>query len=393
MRFFPQVEYTSTYLFRNRTKTVVLRSYGQKLSFLIRTYMLPLFEQNHKPRGAISLHPSVSRFKELVKINVTRLQDYYHSNVRAVRNSYPLVQAIKHMPSYTEDAVNLFNTASSRYPYLSKNLRFTTDFNAGSLTGHKVIPLSDNLIYSTSDYVRPYQAVQDWKTLRPIKLFWKDSAYMDMSVPDPYALIKDGLVAMTVDLPLLSLMYKGYKHEMDKTGLVLGEDQFIGTYLLPSVIESQVDMTCISAAIALYEGNHVTQSRVVAPIYLNSYASEFSTVTKHALNRIDGSRMQYNHMLQSIPTVYSESAEQALLLPSFAPTTQVEWSMLVSRLKIIDFLLEVGGKSGRDANRGFINILKVYCRDVQKARIPYSVMSDSLAQYVDHTLTKIANIK
>lgn len=354
--------------------------------------MLTIFTDSNKPRGAISLHPSVPRLKELVKINVQRLIDYYHSNVRAVRNDHPFVQVLKHLPTYTGSPIDLFNIADSRFPYLSKNFKFTTDFNRGSFKGYKVYPCSDNMIYAKGEYVRPYDAVDNWKTLKPLKSLWTSSNFLDMGVPDNRNLITDGFNAVSIDIPQLALMYRGF-YEMQTDDMLLGEDQFVGTYLLPSIVESQVDMSCISSTIALFEGNYISQTRVNTQIYLPSYGIEFQKAAMHALNRIEGSRMLYLHMLQSIPCIYHENAANALTLPDFAPTTQVEWAMLATRLKVINFLLDVGGKAGRDANKGFIQHLKPYCRDIQSQRIPYTEMSDSMATFIDDSLVRIRNLK
>lgn len=355
--------------------------------------MLPIFTDSYKARGAITTHPSSPRYAELIKLNVNRQIEYYQSNVRAVRNDHPLVQALKHLPSYTENPVDLFNTAYGRFPYLSKNFKFTTEYNKGSFKAHQVYSTKDSMIYSMSDYIRPYQAVSDWKSLTPLKCLWLDSSFVDMSVPNNLLNDEDKFSSVSIDLPLLSLMYKGFKESMVNSELVLGEDQFIATYVLPSILPTQVDISCVSATMAVFEGTYSTQSRVNTSIYLPSYSSEFHKIALHALNRIEGSKMQYIHMLQSIPCVYQASALDALVLPDFAPTTQVEWAMLATRLKVIDFLLEVGGKPGRDANKGFIQTLKPYCRDVRMARIPYTEMSDTMASYIDDTLTKIINLK
>lgn len=355
--------------------------------------MLPIFTNSYKAQGAITTHPTSARFRELVKINVGRLQEYYYSNVRAVPNSHPLVQALKHLPPYTDDPVDLFNMADARYPYISKNFNFTTDYNRGTFLGHKVYSSANNMIYSTSEYVSPYRAVNNWQNLYPIKCLWVDSTFMDMSVPSATLNVDSEFTSISVDLPLLSLMYKGFKESMRDSELVLGQDQFIATRVLPTMIESQVDMTCISATIALFEGKHTLQSRVNAPIFLNSYSAEFTKIAEYALNRIEGSKMQYVHMLQSMPTVYADNAAQALILPDFSPTTQVDWAMMATRLKVINFLLDVGGKAGRQGNSGFIQKLKPYCRDIQMSRIPYTRMTDNMASFIDDTLTKIQRLK
>lgn len=358
--------------------------------------MLPIFTDTYNTRGSVSNHPGLARFKELSKITVRDLINYYASNVRAVYGDHPLSQVITHMPTWMTDPVELSDISTSRYPYLSRNLGFTTDFNRGSLKGHKVYPYSDNLIFATHSYISPFKAVSNWTSLSPVKCFWMDTEQLELSVPDSKKTVTHGLYAMSVDIPKLTLMYKGYKEteSQRRSGeLILGPQHFVATHVLPSIVPSQLDMSCISSTIAIYNGTYTNNHRVDEVIYLPTRSTDFENIARKALERLDGSRMQYVHMLQHIPTVFAKDGLEALRLPDFVPTTQVQWAMFITRLKIIDFLLEVGGKQGRDANRGFINQLKIFSRDIRMSQIPYTSMSDRLAGYIDNTLTKFINLK
>lgn len=354
--------------------------------------MLDIFTQTYQARGAVSQAPGIDNFRRKIKDNVRRMQEYYASNVRSVPSNHPLVQALKHSGVYTMDAVELFNVASERSPYISKNFGFTTEFNRGFFNKHKVYPSRDNMIYSSSQYTRPYEAVQAWSQLRPVNLLWMDSDYLDMSVPSHLLNTTDSFSSISVDIPLMALMYKGFKEYYNTTTLVLGEDQFVATYLLPSMLESQVDMSMVSALISVYEGDYRHTSRVNSNFYLPSYSTEYEAVARHVLNRISDTRMQYKDILQNIPCVYQENALQTLTLPDFISTTQVDWAMMATRFKIINFLLDVGGTQGRKANQGFINKLKVYSRLVINSGVPYGSMSNELASSLQSSLDKYMSI-
>lgn len=349
--------------------------------------MIDIFAPSHKSRALISNAPGIENFRNKVKLNVSRLQDYYASNIRSVPSDNPLVQSLKHSGVYTFDAVDLQNNAIVRSPYISKNFGFTTEFNAGSFLKHKVYPYTDNMIYTSTGYVRPYQAVSNWTKLRPLNTLWVDADYLDMSVPDNKQQIIDGFSSVHLDIPLMALMYKGFKEDPKYSQVVLGEDQFVATYVLPSILESQVDISMISALIAVYEGDYRHTTRVNSNYYLPSYSAEFEKVAQFVLDRISGTRMQYKDMLQNIPCVYKSNALEALVLPDFISTTQVDWAMLATRLRIINFLIDIGGANGRRANQGFLNKLKVFTRLVRASRVPYTSMSDYMASFYDRSLS------
>lgn len=350
--------------------------------------MLDIFTNTYQAKALVSNAPGLENFKNKVKQNVTRMQEYYASNVRSVPSDYPLVQALKHAGVYTYDAVDLQNNAIVRSPYISKNFGFTTEFNPGSFIKHKVYPFTDNMIYTSTNYVRPYAAVSNWRNLRPLKVLWVDQDHVDMSVPNAKQEIQTGLGAVHLDIPLMALMYKGFKEDPSFSQLVLGEDQFVATFVLPSILESQVDLTMISALIAVHEGDYRYMSRVNSNYYLPSYSGEYERIARFVLERISDTRMQYKDMLQNIPCVYRQNALEALTLPDFISTTQVDWAMLTTRLRVINFLLDVGGASGRRANQGFITKLKVFARLVRASRVPYISMSDSMASFFDSSLSR-----
>lgn len=357
--------------------------------------MLPIFSNTYRSAGRISQAPQSAWFQGRIQENVQRLKAQFQSNVRGVHSNHPLVQALKHSGSYTNAPVDLFNAAYTRYPYISKNLKFTTDYNRGSFKGSKVLSSKDSMIYASSEYISPYEAVNTWRKLSPLTCLWLDKNYMDMSIPQqPDTVFAKGFSSIAVDIPMMSLMYKGFKAtaQANNSEAVYGEEEFVGTWVLPTLVESQVDMTCISALIAVFEGKYERIKRVESNYYFQSYSDDFRKIADFVLGKITDTRMSYTQILQNIPVVYKDSAHDALTLPDFAPTTQVTWAMLATRLRVINFLLDVGGVTGRRANQGFINQLKALTRDVRNSRIPYDVMSDEMRGFMENSLTRYGKL-
>lgn len=360
--------------------------------------MLAVFTTQSTPRGQISLPPTLAWWRQQIQSNVTRLQEYLAGTAQAVQGNHPLVQAIEHLGSPNLETTELYNLADSRYSYVSKNLKFTTEFNRGTFLGHRIYPVDNNMIYGDSDYISPFQAVRNWRTQEPVTCMWSGKAYVDMSIPratDPVTL---GFCSTRVDMPLLSVMYKGFKESQGAfrrdygQGPVLGSNHFVAMHVLPNILKTQVDLSCVSALMALYYGNYQVHDRVDTNIYLPSYSDGFQRVGKQILERLSDSRMQYMHMLQHIPSVFSSSGLEALKLPDFAETTQVDWAMLCTRLPVIIFLLDIGGANGRRANHGFIQQLKAYVRDVKSSRIPYTLMSQEMASLVENSISRISRL-
>lgn len=349
--------------------------------------MLTIFTNANVPRSGISSIPGQDRFRELLRYRVKTVQDYYRSNVRAVNSSSGFVQALKHLPSWTTDPIELSNTAKGRYPYIAKALKFTSDFNRGTLKTHKLNGASDTIVYATDEYVRPYSAVSEWDRQTPLKYLWIDSKGLDL-FPALSPSEFNGLCSVQIDLPLAALMYKGFKESMMNSSSVLGEEHFVAIHLLTSSLPSQVDMSCISSIIARYRGEYTPVRQKVTSIYLGSYDDDFKKIADYVINRVEGTRMPYLQVLQNIPCIYKDNAHQALILPDHLSTTQVNWAMLLMRMPVINFLLDIGGNAGRKANQGFINRLKQHAKEVRLSRVPYMEMTDETAAFFDRSITR-----
>lgn len=357
------------------------------------TVMLAIFTRTYNPRGVVAVAPTAEWLKIRYRENVKRMQSMWQENNHPVLSAHPLVQALKHTGPIDQSPVELSDLAIARAPYLSKNFQFTTDFNKGSFKALKIYPQEDAMIYSSSDYISPYRAVSEWRTLKPLKCLWLDSSNTEFSIPKPSKDI-EGFSSVSIDIPQMALMYKGFKQDLVslQSDSVLGAEDFVGTYVLPSILESQVDLSMISAVMAVYYGHHTPRNRVDYGRFLPTYDVDFVKVAKHFLNRVSDTRFPYVQVLQNIPTAFSTSGLEALQLPDFPSTLQVNWAMLSTRIKVINFLLDVGGVTGRRANQGFINQLKRYTREIRSSQIPFDRMSSQMADLLENSLSRYTKL-
>jgi len=360
--------------------------------------MLALFSNTYQSRGQISQHPQLPWLRTRVQENIARQQEYYASAARAVFADHPLAQLLKLIGANARiDDFDVYDNSWVRAPYVSRNLGFTSEVNRGTFKKHRIYNSQSSMILTVPEYVSVYWGLEHWRQLEPVRALWIDRPYMDMSVPSQDGDFTD-FASVVVDIPRLVLMYRGFLEHRKKVmaeninAMVIGEENFIGMYALPSMLKSQADITAVSATQALYYGDFEQKKRVATSIYLSSYALEFEKVAKYALERIDGAKMQYAHMLQHLPSFFAASGLSALVMPDMVPTTQVQWAVLVARLKTIMFLIDIGGKNGINTNRGYINEIKKRTRELTISRIPYDVMGEDIASYVQNSIDRIQRL-
>lgn len=362
--------------------------------------MLELFTSSYKTRGSIVKAANLTWFKTRIAENVKRLFEYYSLTPRAVFGDNLLAQILKISGAGSDnDVFGIYDLAWARNRHIVNGLKLTSDEAQGTLLHLSLYKTANSLNIAYPEYTSPSQGVVNWGHLRPVKTLWLDSGYVNMDVPILSTLADNkDFSAITIDIPQLSLMYKGfmgYRYALSQKlefTAQLGEEHFVAMYALPSMLESQVDITCTSALINLYYSGYDERKRVDSPIFLPSYSAEYRKIATDVLNRLDGSKMQYQHMLQSIPAVFHESASEALVLPDTANTIQIDWAKFISRLPVIEFLLDVGGANGRRANQGLINLLIKDVKSMKGRGMPLRVMTANQADYTENMISRILRL-
>lgn len=360
--------------------------------------MISLFSTPYAHRTNISRHPSTDWMAKRFDENIVKQQEYAIASALSVFANHPLAQALKLIGANADmDIVDLYNYAWIRAPYVANSLHFMSSVFQGSLRRHQIYSSTDSLIFAESTYISPTVGLANWRELTPVKVLWMDANQVQMDLPDregtPFA-----FTAVVVDIPMLVLMYRGFL-QYRKTVMatlpeygVYGEENFIAMHVLPNMLRSQVDITAISATIAMYYGEYEKTSRVNAPIYLPSYAGDFEKIAKYSLKELVGVKQEYRAAINQLPAFYGKTALDVLQLPDTLVTTQVEWALFLSRLRVIMFIIDVGGKQGRDANKAYIGDLQKKARNLKIAGIPRNKMSSDMYEYIEDTFDYIRTL-
>lgn len=266
------------------------------------------------------------------------------------------------------------------------------------MLGHSLYKSDACLWIHNAEYISPSYAVNNWQLLEPVKVLWSNSPYMSMDVPSQNGTFNMYSV-VTVDLPMLTLMYRGWLDDRKDVmrnnidAAAFGEENFIAMYVLPAMVRSQANITAVSALIALHKGEYEATTRVDSKIFLPSFSVDFKKVAEYAIKEVKDTKKQYVHILQALPSMQEGvSVLDSLILPDVLPTIQLEWALFVTRLPVIMFLLDIGGSNGRRANQGLINELKRNTKELASTGIPYNVMTDTVANYVDYCVRYIAKL-
>ena len=97
-------------------------------------------------------------------------------------------------------------------------------------------------------------------------------------------------------------------------------------------------------------------------------------------------------MLRNIPCIYNDNALIALTMPNIMITQQCWWLLLLSRLKAVKFLIDVGGETGISYNRELINTLKLDLKILNTQNILQPMLRDDTYKEYYKLIVDILNI-
>jgi hypothetical protein len=324
----------------------------------------------------------VSYMRELANI-----QDYYRSRVYAVKSNHLLVSLLLQLDApISYSAEQYFSTVSVRAPYIANAFRLTSELQPGNIfTGVFYDHGCQEIIISNSDYVNPVYAEQNWKRISAVETLTHFRSDLGLLLPNGKNTgTETGLAVISVNLPLLSLQYRCFVREQQRNTNTseqnLGIAHFVHMYVLPNMLFSHTDIALINRAMNLFYGAPMGQATARHSFPVLDYSKRVDKVYTRWLKTAQSKSQLYSTTLQSLLTVVSKNAEEALILPNLAPTRQVLWALTLARLKYIKFLLDVGGVRNIAYNRTSVNNTQRQLKRLNGENIYPSVIQGDLLQ-------------
>ena len=166
---------------------------------------------------------------------------------------------------------------------------------------------------------------------------------------------------MHLDLPLLALQYHKYQHEMKlrfDNEAVSDPNKFIVTRVLPKLYKSHLDYVTVN----LFSVQLGTMEKVVhnkwLPIALPDMDKPMEQMVKEVYKKVVNTRRPFINLLETIPSFFHGNGLKFLQMPVEIPLKQLNWLTVMSRQSVLEYLLDVQGKPGRDVNRAYISDFK-----------------------------------
>ena len=302
----------------------------------------------------------------LYVFNKDAIQSYYQERNFSVKNTHLISRMIEHFPTYLNtDVYSYLEAVENKITYLGKHFKLTSDIEKGVLhPAYFFGNEGDEVIFGGYEHFDAIAMSRNWKTASCIKILKHprndDKLLLPLGRDDGN---RSGISSIFIDLAKLAIKYREFLRENSlavEDKLVLSKNNFVLKYVLSSCMSDVIDHTLLNKVIDGFYGVTPTYPTKKHPFKIYEPSVQFQRYTSGTLDMISSKPMDYLQILRHIKTVFSGDASKLLCLPEFYGSRQMMPAVILSRIDVMLFLLDVG--KSKDMNRKYINDWKLLAK-------------------------------
>src|ERR1035437_2887435 len=347
-------------------------------------------------------YPEWDYIRNGLMANLTIIQEYYHGRVFSVKSNHFLARLINtiNVP-HSLELERYYENVDDKFDKLSMQMKMTSPIYRGQLfkgifygTDNDEILINDGTSYD------PSWIHKNWKYVSPVKVLMHPRSDLALLLPNGKDTgSESGMAVLSINIPMLAVMFRAFCIDQDYNGddemttSPLTVANFIAKYVLPNMLYTHIDLAIFNRINNYHRGAPLGETKYKHPFITIDYTSKVDKMIPRILHDINQKSVDYKMTMKNIPVIVKDNLEKTMMLPDLAPTRQVLWAELVSRIDTIDFLTSVGGistiRNNGTSDSYFYREFKRYERDGGLAAyLPYGVYLD-LKYKMNDILTRL----
>lgn len=340
--------------------------------------------------------PEFNYVKKTYIGTVNSLLDYFNNSKFIVKSNHLLVKIIRTSEISMEfDDFRYHEIIDEKSKQVAKAYNLTSETTYGRFHNSVFFKNSLNeIILSVNDYANPIESIKNWKNLKPVVVLEHDDT--DLGLPllnGTKEIYHENPITIGIDIPLLMLMYRGYYFNQKTLNRDLSLDpiKFIANFVIPNIIFSYIDLVIRNRMINLHYGapNEIFKNK--HKISIINYSTNIDKINRNILKVIKGNKNYYEAILKNIPSIYVKPDEQSDM-PDYPKTRQVWWALLVSRIRLIRFVIDVGGEKSIPYNKTLLNRFKIDLKRFNNDNGISIIKNKTIATSLEYDLDYILNL-
>lgn len=359
--------------------------------------MFKLFTNIDNTNYPVKEYPRMDYIKRRYITILNYVLNYYHSNDKSVLNNHLFSKIISMLyDNYKTDPMELYRRLNNSRDYISRQFGLVSNASFGKI--HNNILYKNNskeIFISTDTFIDPYDFPTNWMDFTPVRIVFGEELNIDFY---PFDGTKEkqfkSLSVFEVDIVILVMMYNYWSLERIQKDMSTNINIFVKTIVLPKIIPSCLDLTIWNRYMNIFYNNISNTGYTYRhPFPIIDMTNDVDNILRNIINDTNNKTMLYNNILAYVPGIISKNAQSTLHINLDYWTKQSEWSVWLSRIKYIEFLIDIGGSKGKDRNRLDINKLPEYIRLLENGSTPINTMlDDDLKRDFYNSIEKINNL-
>lgn len=320
--------------------------------------MLEIFQGLDRTQYPVKQYAEFNYLKRSYLSTIEKVETYYHERNYAVKTNHLLCNILRHISVPMEYVPERYvSVASARIPYIASSFKLTSPISRGEVfKGVFYGPGVDEILLSIDDSFDIGFVTRNWKNVSAVTILSHPKSDLNLLLPNGKPMSSgSGVAIVGINIPMLALQYRCFTIEESLNNSGSDVSQFIQMYVLPNMIFQQTDIVFFNRLMNLYYGEPMGIANFRHAIQILHYEDKVDNVYRNVLDDLNNHVMSFPALLKNIPSLSNENMLQSLTIPDIAPTRQVFWAVVYSRLKIARFMVDISGRRSHALNRGYVN--------------------------------------
>lgn len=339
--------------------------------------MYTLFETSNPNRTPLFYYQGFDSVRRRWRENIIRLQGHWRTSGYAVKSEHVLSRLVGSfsIPLYSDvrkyrDAIlDLTPRLCMGNGIVSPTNGTINQINPGWFYGLK----DREYLVSVSEDFNPVTAADNWETLEPLKVLRHTLTDLNMALPNGDVQdVADGYVIITINIPMLAVQYWGWQRnqlETAKEGSAERNQQFIGQYVLPSLLSSQTTVAFFNRLLGTLNKVPVSEERRVNTLAIATNYTNVDRSIAKILSDFSTHRLTYPELFACIPTVDTDSFLRFMQTPDMVIGRQNQWALEAAYIPYTSFALNLTAAHGNDQNQQERNVIWRLIKRIESDRI------------------------
>lgn len=316
--------------------------------------------------------PRMESIRRNSVLQLDKLTEYVTARQLFLPNNHVVIRLLKSINvSMKTDIYDYVYKVEDSVRTITHGLDFTNSTNRGKVhrPGQFINPNVGEIIISNTETFDVDFAIKNWQKLTPLKFLDHPCSDISYGLPNGnYTLDnEEGLAVVLINIPMLALQYRCWLSECLKknTDHVPPLASFVMAYPIMNMAKSHADIAMFNRLyneVHQYKNTGFVRRNAIA---LVDYSSSIDGVLKEYKDILIRTPLDFQTILDNIPSLYYGNFHNAVRLPKMASTRQLRWALLTSRLKIFHFLLTIDKIHNHFNNRNSVTEIREIIMDME----------------------------